>query len=57
MSLDGFVAGPDQSEPDPLGVGGEQLHQWLFPLKAFRERHGEQGGEVNTSTPACSTRC
>jgi dihydrofolate reductase len=51
MSLDGFVAGPDQGEKDPLGVGGEQLHQWLLPLKAFRERHGEKGGEVNASTP------
>ena len=51
MSLDGFVAGPDQSEQNPLGVGGEQLHQWLVPLAAFRETHGEQGGEVNASTP------
>jgi dihydrofolate reductase len=51
MSLDGFVAGPDQSEQDPLGVGGEELHKWLVPLAAFRESHGEQGGEVNASTP------
>jgi dihydrofolate reductase len=51
MSLDGFVAGPDQSEEDPLGKGGMQLHQWLVPLKAFRETHGEEGGEVNASTP------
>jgi dihydrofolate reductase len=51
MSLDGFVAGPDQSASNPLGVGGGELHQWLLPLKAFRESHGEQGGEVNASTP------
>jgi dihydrofolate reductase len=51
MSLDGFVAGPNQSERDPLGVGGMQLHQWMYPLKAFREAHGEEGGEVNPSTP------
>jgi dihydrofolate reductase len=51
MSLDGFVAGPNQSESDPLGVGGEQLHSWLVSLKAFRETHGEEGGEVNASTP------
>jgi dihydrofolate reductase len=52
MSLDGFVAGPNQSEKEPLGVGGEQLHQWLLPLKAFRATHGEEeGGEVNASTP------
>jgi dihydrofolate reductase len=50
MSLDGFIAGPDQSREDPLGVGGEQLHQWLLPLKAFREAHGEEGGEVNASS-------
>jgi dihydrofolate reductase len=51
MSLDGFVAGPSQSASDPLGVGGEHLHDWLVPLKVFRESHGEQGGEVNASTP------
>jgi dihydrofolate reductase len=51
MSLDGFVAGPKQSAEDPLGVGGMQLHEWTFPLAAWRERHGEQGGEVNASTP------
>src|SRR5438105_9926630 len=51
MSIDGFVAGPDQSPEHPLGVGGEKLHAWLVPLKAFRESHGEEGGEVNVSTP------
>jgi dihydrofolate reductase len=51
MSLDGFTAGPDQSEREPLGVGGERLHEWLIPLKAFRETHREEGGEVNASTP------
>ena len=51
MSLDGFVAGPGQSEKDPLGIGGEQLHRWLLPLEAFRASHGEEGGEVNASTP------
>ncbi len=51
MSLDGFVAGPDQSEENPLGVGGENLHRWVVPLRAFREAHGREGGEVNASTP------
>jgi dihydrofolate reductase len=50
MSLDGFVAGPDQSEENPLGVGGMQLHEWLFALEAFRTPHGEEGGEINAST-------
>jgi dihydrofolate reductase len=51
MSLDGFVAGPNQSEADPLGIGGEQLHGWLLELEAFQKRHGVEGGEVNASTP------
>src|SRR5256712_5408251 len=51
MSIDGFVAGPDQSPEHPLGVGGEELHDWLVPLKALRESHGEESGEGNASTP------
>ncbi len=51
MSLDGFVAGPSQSVDNPLGIGGERLHQWVFPLTAWRAMHGLQGGEVNESTP------
>lgn len=51
MSLDGYVAGPDQSVENPLGVGGEQLHEWVLPLEAWRKSHGMEGGEVNASTP------
>lgn len=51
MSLDGFVAGPDQSVENPLGIGGERLHEWAFQLAAFRAPHGMEGGEVNESTP------
>ncbi len=51
MSLDGFVAGPEQSEENPLGVGGMELHKWLTELDAFQETHGEGGGKVNASTP------
>ncbi len=50
-SLDGFVAGPLQSEQDPLGVGGESLHDWVVELKAWREAQGMDGGTVNASTP------
>ena len=50
MSLDGFVAGPDQSVENPLGVGGMKLHEWVFPLKAWRSTHGMEGGEVNESS-------
>jgi dihydrofolate reductase len=51
MSLDGFVAGPDPTLEEPLGRGGMQLHEWLFGLEIFRRTHGEEGGEVNASTP------
>jgi dihydrofolate reductase len=50
MSLDGFVAGPEQSEENPLGKGGMQLHEWAFELAAWREPHGLEGGAVNAST-------
>ena len=50
ISLDGFVAGPNQSEENPLGEGGEGLHDWVIQLAAWRQSHGMQGGEVNEST-------
>jgi hypothetical protein len=56
MSLDGFIAGPNQSVNDPLGVGGMRLHEWAIPLKAFRKIHGEEGGEVNESNPVLEER-
>jgi len=56
MSLDGYVAGPDQSAENPLGRGGMELHQWFFPLKEFREMHGEHGGEVNASSAVVEER-
>ncbi len=51
VSLDGYAAGPNESQENPLGEGGEQLHDWAFEIKAFREAHGMEGGEVNASTP------
>jgi len=53
ISLDGYLAGPDQSLDNPLGVGGMQLHDWAFALAAFRTQHGDAfgaGGETNAST-------
>ena len=50
VSLDGFVAGPDQSVDVPLGVGGESLHDWLVELEAWRRLQGLDGGVVNAST-------
>src|SRR5262245_55106310 len=51
VSADGYVAGPNQSLENPLGEGGEGLHDWVVALRAWRERHGLDGGEVNASTP------
>ncbi|HEY0391399.1 MAG TPA: dihydrofolate reductase family protein [Solirubrobacterales bacterium] len=50
VSVDGFIAGPNPSQDDPLGEGGEQLHEWALKLAAWREPHGREGGEVNAST-------
>jgi dihydrofolate reductase len=45
MSLDGYVAGPNQTLEEPLGAGGMDLHEWVVKLAAWRERHGLEGGE------------
>jgi dihydrofolate reductase len=50
MSLDGFVAGKDQSTTNPLGVGGHLLHEWMRALAIWREEAGLDGGEINAST-------
>jgi dihydrofolate reductase len=44
MSLDGYVAGPNQSVKHPLGEGGEELHKWAFAVRTFRAIHGMEGG-------------
>jgi dihydrofolate reductase len=51
VSADGYVAGPNQSKENPLGEGGESLHDWVVALKVWRDPHGREGGEVNASTP------
>src|SRR5262245_30642650 len=45
ISLDGYGAGPDQGLENPLGAGGERLHEWIFETKFGREMIGESGGE------------
>jgi hypothetical protein len=42
MSLDGFTAGPNQTLDEPLGRGGEGLHEWALALKSWREPHGRR---------------
>ncbi|MEO5903623.1 MAG: dihydrofolate reductase family protein [Gemmatimonadaceae bacterium] len=49
MSLDGFVAGREQSLDNPLGIGGMRLHEWVFVLTAWKEPHGLGQGVVNDS--------
>jgi len=43
MSLDGYVAGPDQRLDEPLGTGGEDLHEWVFTTQAWQERELNDG--------------
>jgi dihydrofolate reductase len=44
VSLDGYVAGPDDSHEQPLGRGGEALHEWVVATESWRRRHGYEGG-------------
>ena len=44
ISVDGFGAGPNQDVTNPLGVGGEDLHQWFFPTRSFRKMVGADDG-------------
>jgi dihydrofolate reductase len=46
VSLDGYGAGPDQSLEDPLGVGGEDLHDWLVGTRTFQRMQGKEGGDT-----------
>jgi dihydrofolate reductase len=50
ISLEGFVAGPNPTNADPLGVGGEQLHEWALASFKWREAHGHAGGEANVDS-------
>jgi dihydrofolate reductase len=50
ISLDGFVAGPNPSLEQPLGEGGDLLHEWAFAAQSWRESHGLEGGEKNADS-------
>jgi dihydrofolate reductase len=43
VSLDGYGAGPDQDEQNPLGRNGTELHRWFYPTRTFQSFHGEAG--------------
>ncbi|HEX6550365.1 MAG TPA: dihydrofolate reductase, partial [Gammaproteobacteria bacterium] len=48
VSLDGYGAGPDQDLQNPLGVGGPELMEWFFNTRAWRQMHGQDGGDGET---------
>jgi dihydrofolate reductase len=48
ISLDGFGAGPGQSLDEPLGVGGEALHEWIVGTRTFHAITGREGGATGT---------
>jgi dihydrofolate reductase len=50
VSLDGYVAGPSPSLEQPLGEGGERLHEWALALESWRRPHGLEGGVTNASS-------
>jgi dihydrofolate reductase len=49
ISLDGFGAGPNQSLEQPLGVGGESLHEWFIPTRTFQQTHGDGEGTTGVN--------
>jgi dihydrofolate reductase len=50
MSLDGFIAGPNDRVGQGLGEGGERLHEWVVEQASWRERHGLEGGETGVDS-------
>ena len=46
MSLDGYVAGPNQGLDNPVGEDGMQVFAWFFPTRTFKAMNGESGGET-----------
>jgi dihydrofolate reductase len=52
ISLDGYVAGPNQTQENPLGEGGESLHEWALDTEAFQRMHGREGGTRNADSRA-----
>jgi dihydrofolate reductase len=50
ISLDGFIAGAEQSPDNPLGIGGERLHEWAFATGEWQRRHGRGSGEASADS-------
>ena len=54
ISLDGYGAGPLQTREEPLGVGGEELHDWFIPTHAFQSMSGKGGGTTGVDNDFAS---
>ena len=54
ISLDGYGAGPRQTREEPLGVGGEGLHEWFLPTHAFQRILGKSGGTTGVDDEIAS---
>ena len=52
VSLDGFIAGPNQGPEHPLGEGGDRLHEWAYVTDAFHRQHGRPGQGERTPDSA-----
>jgi dihydrofolate reductase len=50
MSLDGFITVPNDGPENGLGDGGERLHEWLYDLSSWRERHNLVGGQASRNS-------
>jgi len=50
MTLDGYIAGPNPTLEQPLGEGGDRIHEWMYRLASFREQHGMSGGTRNADS-------
>ena len=48
ISVDGYGAGPEQNQDNPLGRGGESLHDWFVPTRGFQRVYGREGGTTGT---------
>jgi dihydrofolate reductase len=48
ISLDGYGAGPNQDQSNPLGVGGEALHDWFVVTRTFQQMAGKEAGTRGT---------
>jgi dihydrofolate reductase len=46
ITLDGFSAGPNQTKETPLGVGGLEMMEWMFPTQSFMQMQRKDGGET-----------